>query len=252
MPGRSKHEVTARQIQQFATRIRPADFYLQLISCIPDVNLFIKDANSRWMMCDDGFVAMLGRHSKDEVIGKTDADFFPPHLVEVFLDGDRQVMRSGQPLLNHYELVLKDDFTLEWYVTHKFPLWDDAGVIIGVAGINARAGQGDLPPLDHPQLGRALEYIRLHYGERIGVAEIARAAAMSRRSFERHFRSLLGCSLTTYLRRVRVNAVCRALTSSSRTLLEIALSCGFSDQSHMTREFKKMVGTTPREFRARR
>jgi hypothetical protein len=69
-------------------------------------------------------------------------------------------MQSGKPLLNHYEMVLKDDFTLEWYVTHKFPLYDAAGRIIGVAGINARAGLVDAPSLNDPQLSRALEHIR--------------------------------------------------------------------------------------------
>ena len=249
---RPSNEVSNRLAQRFAAQIRPRDFYLQLIGCIPDVNLFIKDVESRWMMCDDGFVAMLGCRSRVEVIGKSDADFFPPHLAEVFVAGDRQVMRSGEPLLNHYEMVLKDDFTLEWYVTHKFPLWNDAGKIIGIAGINARAGRVDSSPIDDPQLSRALEYMRVHYGEKIGVEQLAETAGMSRRSFERHFQSVLGCSSMTYLRRVRINAVCRAILSSSRTLPEIALSCGFSDQSHMTREFKKLVGETPREFRIRR
>jgi AraC-like DNA-binding protein len=251
MTKRSNTLTTESEAQRFAAQIRPRDFYLQLVSSIPDVNVFIKDVNSRWMMCDDGFVAMLGCRTKDEVIGKTDTDFFPPHLSEVFLDGDRQVMRTGEPLLNHYEMVLKEDFTLEWYVTHKFPLWDEAGRIIGVAGINARAGRVDTPVLGDPQLNRALEHIRAHYSEKISVETLASTAGMSRRSFERQFRHALGCSSMTYLRRVRVNAVCRALVSSARTLSEISLSCGYSDQSHMTREFRKLVGETPREYRLR-
>jgi len=95
---------------------RPRDFYLQLVSIIPDVNVFIKDVNSRWMMCDEGFVSMLGCRTKDVVISKTDTDFIPLHFFEVFLDGDRQVMRTDEPSPNHYEMVLKEDFTLNWYV----------------------------------------------------------------------------------------------------------------------------------------
>jgi AraC-like DNA-binding protein len=252
MPKQPGPKFTERQSREFAGRIRPRDFYLQLIGSIPDVNVFIKDAKSRWMLCDDGFVAMLGCRSKAEVLGKTDTDFFPPHLAEVFLAGDRQVMRTGKPLLNHYEMVLKDDFALEWYVTHKFPLWDDAGRIIGIAGINARAGNVDKPVLAAPQLSRALEHLRANYGGRISVEVLARAAGMSRRSFERQFRAVLGCSAITYLRRVRINAVCSAIVNSSRTLPEISVSCGFSDQSHMTREFRKLVGETPQQYRKRR
>ena len=160
-------------------------------------------------------------------------------------------MGTGEPLLNHYEMVLKDDFTLEWYVTHKFPLRDEAGRIIGVAGINARAGRVDTPVLGDPRLNRALEHIRAYYNEKISVETLASTAGMSRRSFERQFHQSLGCSSMTYLRRVRINAVCRALTSSSRSLSEISLSCGYSDQIHMTREFRKLVGETPREYRLR-
>lgn len=71
-------------------------------------------------------------------------------------------------------MVLKDDFTLEWYVTHKFPLRDPSGKIMGIAGINARAGTVDQPPLDNPKLMRAMDHIRLHFDKRIGVAEIGR------------------------------------------------------------------------------
>jgi AraC-like DNA-binding protein len=251
MPPRTPNKTTDAEIQRFAEQIRPRDFYLQMINAIPDVNVFIKDTRSRWMLCDDGFVAMLGCRTKDDVIGKTDTDFFPPHLSEVFLEGDRQVMRTGEPLLNHYEMVLKEDFTLEWYVTHKFPLWDEAQRIIGVAGINARAGRVDTPVLSDPQLNRALEHIRAHYGEKISVESLAATAGMSRRSFERQFHNVLGCSSMTYLRRVRINAVCRAIVSSAHSLSEISLSCGYSDQSHMTREFRKLVGETPREYRLR-
>jgi transcriptional regulator GlxA family with amidase domain len=149
-------------------------------------------------------------------------------------------------------MVLKDDFTLEWYVTHKFPVYDAAARIIGVAGINAHAGLVDAPALNDPQLSRALEHIREHYGDEISVDALADTAGMSRRSFERQFRKELGCSSMTYLRRVRINAVCRAIISSSRALLDISLSCGYSDQSHMTREFHKHFGETPRQYRSRR
>lgn len=254
MPARSSDTtstLTETEIREFTAQLRPRDFYLQLINAIPDVNVFIKDTRSRWMLCDDGFVAMLGCRTRDEVIGRTDTDFFPPHLSEVFLAGDREVMRTGEPLLDHHELVLTEDFTLVWYVTHKFPLWDETGQIIGIAGINARAGRADTPVLGDPQLDRALEHIRTHYSDRISVEDLASTAGMSRRSFERRFHEALGCSLMTYLRRVRVNAACRALIRSTRSLSEISATCGYSDQSHMTREFRKLVGQTPREYRLR-
>ena len=141
-------------------------------------------------------------------------------------------------------------FTLEWYVTHKFPLWDEAGRFIGVAASTLAPGVWR-PLCSAISNLTALEHIRTHYSEKISVETLASTAGMSRRSFERQFHHTLGCSSMTYLRRVRINAVCRALASSAHSLSEISLNCGYSDQSHMTREFRKLVGETPREYRLR-
>lgn len=64
--------------------------------------------------------------------------------------------------------------------------------------------------------------------------------------FRRHFR----CTIGEYVRRLRIEFAARAIASSDRSLCEIGLAAGFSDQSHFSRVFKNQTGMTPGLFRA--
>jgi AraC-like DNA-binding protein len=66
------------------------------------------------------------------------------------------------------------------------------------------------------------------------------------RAFRRHF----GCSIGEYVRQRKLDFVCRELASSTRRLTEIALDAGFADQSHLTKTFRRSIGTTPAQYRA--
>ncbi|MBI4902442.1 MAG: helix-turn-helix transcriptional regulator [Acidobacteria bacterium] len=62
------------------------------------------------------------------------------------------------------------------------------------------------------------------------------------------FRRVHGCTAGDYLRRLRVEQACRLLAQKGQ-LAEIALDCGFCDQSHFTRTFHQMIGVTPAAYR---
>ncbi len=65
----------------------------------------------------------------------------------------------------------------------------------------------------------------------------------------RVFRRKLGESVGTYARRLRVQRACRLLSEPGRGLAEVALEAGFADQSHLTRDFRRVTGTTPARLR---
>jgi AraC family transcriptional regulator len=77
--------------------------------------------------------------------------------------------------------------------------------------------------------------------EEAGVHRVTLASA-----FRRHF----GCSVTAYLRRLRVRAAASALAATDAPLAAVALDAGFADQPHLTRAFRAAMGTTPGAFRA--
>jgi len=65
------------------------------------------------------------------------------------------------------------------------------------------------------------------------------------RSFSRYFR----CTLGEYVRSVRVEKSLRLMSRRNLSLTEIATTCGFADQSHFTRSFKRIMGVTPSSYR---
>lgn len=97
-------------------------------------------------------------------------------------------------------------------------------------------------------LHRVLAYIDEHMGERISLGELAREAGISRFHFARQFRLSTGESPMEYLRRVRIERSKRILQARETTIAEVAATLGFSDQSHFTRIFGRLVGVSPGNF----
>ena len=72
---------------------------------------------------------------------------------------------------------------------------------------------------------------------------------MSLRAFERQFLASFHLTPQKYLRKLRIRIASRALIYTNEALSEVALNCGFADQSHFTREFRRELGRTPRDYR---
>ena len=97
-------------------------------------------------------------------------------------------------------------------------------------------------------LRRVRAYIDDHIGEHISLDELARQAGVSRFHFARQFRLSTGESPMEYLRRVRIERSKSILQTRDTTIAEVAARLGFSDQSHFTRIFGRLVGVSPGSF----
>lgn len=83
----------------------------------------------------------------------------------------------------------------------------------------------------------------------LSIADIAAACNVHPVHLARTFRRFLGCSPGTYLRRHRVERAAALLRTGNTSLSEIALRCGFADQSHMTHAFQKILSISPAAYR---
>jgi AraC-like DNA-binding protein len=90
-----------------------------------------------------------------------------------------------------------------------------------------------------------------HYGEPIAVADLATRTHLSPSQLQREFRRLFGMSVGDYLLRVRLIMARRRLEATLDPVGQIALDCGFYDQSHFTRAFRAETGLRPLEYRLR-
>jgi transcriptional regulator GlxA family with amidase domain len=131
-------------------------------------------------------------------------------------------------------------------VTFKLPLEDARGRIIGTVGITRPMksdGWHGLP------LGQVIAFISDHYREPLDNGQLAKVAGLSERTFERRFRRHYGRSPQQYIKRVRVRMACHALVYTDQSIALIAAEHGFADQSYFTREFRDVIGQTPRDYR---
>ncbi len=99
------------------------------------------------------------------------------------------------------------------------------------------------------RLKNVLTYMEEHYSEKITLGELADAAGLTPKYLCRSFFSLTGKTPMLYLNEYRIEAACEMLRETDKTMLDIAVSCGFSDQSYFVKWFKRAKKMTPREYR---
>ncbi len=88
-----------------------------------------------------------------------------------------------------------------------------------------------------------------HLAEDIGLDDLAAIADLSAKHFARAFRQSTGMPPHRWLIERRIDRAKALLMEGDLNLAEIALTCGFADQSHFTAAFRKSVGATPGIFR---
>ena len=105
-----------------------------LIDNVPDY-IYVKDAESRYVIDNISHRQLVGASSQEDVIGKTSAAFFPPDLAAQYHADDQATIQLGKPLVNHEERVRDRAGNQRWHSTTKVPLRNSDGRIIGLVGI---------------------------------------------------------------------------------------------------------------------
>ncbi len=99
-------------------------------------------------------------------------------------------------------------------------------------------------------LKQALELIHEQFAKSLTLSDISDAVGVHPVHLSRVFRKHHRCTIGDYIRRLRIEYASRQILTSKATLVEIATAVGFSDQSHFSRIFKRVIGVTPTEYRA--
>jgi AraC-like DNA-binding protein len=234
-----------------ATRIEAVAQSLQLAELfepLEDVQFWIKDREGRYCRVNRAFLLNYALTEPCQVIGKTDYDLSPAFLADQFRFDDEQVL-NGHRVVNRIERVGQAGQTASWSVTNKIPIRDTRGRIIGTAGTTRQLGAEGRELIGAHGFEPVVTHIRDHYREHISNRQLAALAHMSLRAFERKFHDSFHVTPQQYIRKLRVRMACRALVYTEKPLSEVALECGFADQSHFAREFRHQTRQTPREYR---
>src|SRR5262249_11739733 len=96
---------------------------------------------------------------------------------------------------------------------------------------------------------RVREYVEVHLSESMDLATLATVAGLSKYHFARQFKQSVGVTPHHYLTQKRLERAQEMLARTDLAVSEIADATGFCDQSHLSRLFRRMFGTQPRQFR---
>jgi PAS domain S-box-containing protein len=103
-----------------------------ILDNIPDM-AWLKDKDGNFMAVNEPFAKACGI-SKEELLGKTDFDFWPPELAQRYRDDDEQVMKTGKRKSIEETLVHREGQDV-WIETIKSPIYDENGQVMGTTGI---------------------------------------------------------------------------------------------------------------------
>ena len=100
---------------------------------------------------------------------------------------------------------------------------------------------------EHAAVRRAREHLREHFARAVPLGELAAVAGLSRFELVRRFRAQTGLTPHMLQSELRVKHA-RALLAAGTPPAEVAAACGFTDQAHLTRAFKRLVGVPPGRY----
>jgi AraC family transcriptional regulator len=138
----------------------------------------------------------------------------------------------------HHELFTSDDLS-------QLDVEGVALQLLLAGEPDGRAQRRNAPPW----VLRIGEELREELATRFALQSIARSVGRHPVQVSRQFRRHFGCTLSEYVRRARVARAQELLRYTALGISDIALACGFADQSHFTTAFRRVTGAPPRRYR---
>jgi LacI family transcriptional regulator len=123
-------------------------------------------------------------------------------------------------------------------------------VVIAPADVIPRRST-DVGAIDDPLVARAMAFIVEHASRRLTLRTIARAMACSRQLLEQRFRAAIGRTIMREVRRARIDAARRLLSTTDLSLPVVAAECGFTSAALLSVAFRAETGVPPGAYRRR-
>lgn len=122
-----------RQLEQALAHER--DLLRALLDHIPD-RIFFKDSQSRFIRCSASMFSSLGFNHPDEVIGKTDFDYYSREMATPYFEEEQRIIATGQPLINKVQRHGDSESDEAWSSVTKVPIYNHRGLITGIVGLS--------------------------------------------------------------------------------------------------------------------
>jgi two-component system sensor histidine kinase/response regulator len=136
-----------------------------LIDNVPDY-MYVKDTDCRFLVANAAVARQMGAKIPEELLGKTDLDFYPPELAKTFLEDEQRVIRSGEAEINREETGLDPQGNVSHVLTTQVPLRNRHGRVTGLVGI-----------------GHDISHLKKIQAEMQKAREVAEAASRAKSEF---------------------------------------------------------------------
>lgn len=146
---------TLRYLDLITTLRTERDLMQALMDNIPDT-IYFKDAESRFTRINQAQARVLGIPQPAQAVGRTDMDFQVPELAEEFMKEEREIIRTGTPLINRIEFNPAPDGSPRWFSATKVPLTDPSGRVTGIVGVSRDVTQSKQAEEKINQLNQSL------------------------------------------------------------------------------------------------
>jgi AraC-like DNA-binding protein len=218
-----------------------------LFDLLSDTFYFAKNREGQFVCANKLLQEKFDLAFADDVIGKTDFDFLSHDIASRIRADDLLVMEQDITVREKFEVVVGANGKLFWLFTTKTAIKNSKGDIVGVEGFSrdAERSQNMIAPF---QLFRvSVEYMQTQYMHDISMTHLADLSCMSLSAFERKFKKSFLQTPTQYLKNIRMHQACKLL-SAGYGIKRAYSETGFCDQSYFTKEFRTVIGMTPRQF----
>lgn len=105
--------------------------------------------------------------------------------------------------------------------------------------------------IDSDRMIKIYDFILQHYKNTVRLDDLAKHINMTPTSLCRYFKKKIGKSFIEMVNGARIKFACNLLRKTDKTILEICYECGFNNLSNFNRQFRKITGVNPKEFRTK-
>jgi len=219
-----------------------------LFDQMPRFMYFVKDRDFRFIRINQQLADKLGLE-EDQILGKTDYDFFPKSMADAFRKDDEKMLQDLKPITNKVELVPSNHGQVDWSITTKVPLLDDNQSVTAIIGVTRAFSTSDTAMESSSEINVATKFIKENFASKLSIEDLAKRSSLSVSALERKFKAIFHVSPTQYILNTRVQKACHLLSQSTKNLASIAIECGFYDQSHFSKKFSKSMNISPLKYR---
>lgn len=187
-----------------------------------------------------------------EIFGGSDSDRYISECIKPLINGSMRVKMHITPKHHYYaelEMIIQNIFACAKGDTPQLDMLMRSELLRLFWLLETEAEIDTDFCASGENIRPALEYIATHFNEVITIKQLAASVHLSESYFMNQFQKHVGFSAVEYISHFRINQVCKALIGTKKNVMEIAFDCGFHNISNFNRQFQKIAGCSPTEYR---